>query len=61
MNLVSIVDSRPRWMIREDRQSVCLEKCHLFFKCQSKMGSTCRQLGGTDIPRFFESHKLQRK
>lgn len=49
---VVIIDARPKWMIREDREMKCFMECHLFRVCQSRMGSQCKRFGGTEIPKI---------
>lgn len=51
MNVIYI-DTRKPWMKREDRYMKCFWKCPLFKYCQSRMGSDCRQFGGTEIPKL---------
>lgn len=49
---VVIVDSRPKWMIREDKQMPCMTHCRLWSQCATKVGHDCKVLGGHIIPKI---------
>lgn len=51
---VTIIDTRPQWMIREDAVMTCLYQCDMFNRCKTRMGSECKVLGGHVIPKIRE-------
>jgi len=48
---VTIIDTRPDWMRREDGQALCM-RCPLFRRCASRFGADCRHKGGSKIPKI---------
>lgn len=50
-NNVIIADDRKLWMIKEDREMVCLTRCSLSKICSSRHGMDCKRMGGTEIPK----------
>lgn len=53
-NNVIIADDRKPWMIKEDREMVCLTRCSLSKICSSRHGMDCKRMGGTEIPKIVE-------
>jgi hypothetical protein len=51
LNQVIVVDSRPRWMIREDGEYACFH-CSYYKQCASRFGYECNRLGGSEIPKI---------
>lgn len=49
---VQIIDTRPEWMVEEDGQYKCLFKCREYRYCTSRVGASCRKLGGDIIPKI---------
>ena len=49
---VTIIDTRPDWMLREDRLMTCMLHCRIWRKCVSRMGEECKHLGGSEIPKI---------
>ena len=52
MSQVTITDSRPKWMLTEDRHMACMTRCHLYKHCTDRVGVACKRLGGSVIPRI---------
>jgi len=52
MSNVVITDSRPKWMIKEDRHMACMMHCRLYKCCNSRVGNECKKLGGDTIPKI---------
>jgi len=50
-NKVILADDRKPWMIKEDREMVCLTRCSLYKVCASRHGMDCKRLGGSEIPK----------
>jgi hypothetical protein len=48
---VTIIDTRPPWMVKEDNQALCM-RCPLYRRCASKMGTECNRNGGSKIPKI---------
>lgn len=51
MQNVLIIDERPHWMVKEDREYACRTFCSQYKRCASRVGFDCRKLGGTEIPK----------
>lgn len=51
MQNVFIIDQRPHWMVKEDREYACRTFCSLFKRCSSRIGHDCKKLGGEVIPK----------
>lgn len=47
---VTIIDTRPKWVKREDDLFICQTYCKSFKRCSSRFGSNCKRFGGTEIP-----------
>lgn len=47
---VTIIDTRPAWMKREDELVACMH-CQLYRRCRSRFGYRCKMLGGSEIPK----------
>jgi hypothetical protein len=58
---VVIADDRTAWMKHEDKWAVCFTRCPLYKKCASHLGTDCKRLGGTEIPKVGEKNGKQRK
>jgi hypothetical protein len=52
MQNVLIADDRPKWMRDEDRRMACMTRCSLYKRCSSRIGSDCKKLGGSEIPKI---------
>jgi hypothetical protein len=52
MKNVVIADDRPAWVRNEDKWAVCWHYCPLFKYCQSRFGTDCKKVGGTEIPKL---------
>ena len=63
MSTVTIVDSRKKWQINEDRQYQCFVSCKYFTKCNLKCYIDCTKNGGTIIPRMrgFKDERVLQK
>lgn len=48
---VTIVDSRPDWMRKEDGDYACY-RCSFYKHCSSRIGYECNRLGGSEIPKI---------
>lgn len=49
---VTIVDTRPKWQVKEDRIMACMHFCRDFRRCKSRIGHECKVLGGSEIPKI---------
>lgn len=49
---VLIADDRPNWMKKEDEVMACMLRCSSFKRCSSRVGTECKHLGGTVIPKI---------
>jgi len=49
---VKIIDTRSKWMIREDNEYACRTFCNEFKKCSTRCGYNCRKFGGETIPKI---------
>lgn len=49
---VIIVDTRQKWMVKEDKLMTCMNRCRLWRRCQSRYGYDCKRLGGNKIPKL---------
>lgn len=49
---VVYIDTRQKWMKREDQEMKCFWECPLFAFCASRMGSKCKHFGGEEIPKI---------
>ena len=49
--IAAVIDARSDWMKKEDQEAVCLWECSLYCNCLSKIGKSCRKIGGTKIPK----------
>jgi hypothetical protein len=48
---VTIIDTRPDWMRKEDNQVICM-RCPLYRRCASRFGADCKRNGGLMIPKI---------
>lgn len=48
---VTIIDTRPDWMRREDGHALCM-RCPFYRRCASRLGVDCKRLGGSEIPKI---------
>lgn len=51
MQVFDFVDTRPKWMIKEDEMVACFFHCSNYNNCSSRFGQKCKQLGGEEIPK----------
>lgn len=49
---VIIVDTRQKWMVKEDNLMACMSGCRFWKRCQSRYGHECKRLGGKKIPKL---------
>ena len=49
---VLIADDRPDWMKEEDEVMACMTRCSSFKRCSSRIGTQCKKLGGSEIPKI---------
>lgn len=49
---VLIADDRTDWMREEDEVMACLTRCSSFKRCSTRIGTQCKRLGGTEIPKI---------
>lgn len=54
---VILADDRPLWMQQEDKIMACMTRCSKFKVCNSRIGSDCKKLGGTEIPKINSGSK----
>lgn len=52
MQQVEVIDTRPAWMIKEDKQHKCMFGCRDYGFCTLRDGEQCRKLGGKVIPKI---------
>lgn len=52
MRNVLIADDRPKWMQKEDKIMTCMHRCLFFKQCSTRIGTDCKKLGGSEIPKI---------
>lgn len=52
LNQVIIANDRPKWVRAEDKRAVYQTRCSQFKKCSNLLGSDCKKMGGTEIPKL---------
>ena len=52
MGNVIITDSRPKWILKEDKHMACMTRCYLYKCCSTRVGYSCKRLGGGVILRI---------
>lgn len=52
MQQVEVIDTRPAWMIKEDKQHKCMFECRDYSNCATRAGERCRKFGGDVIPKI---------
>lgn len=57
---IIIADDRPDWVKREDEVMACMTRCSFFKRCSSRIGTECKRLGGTEIPKINHVRKGRR-
>jgi hypothetical protein len=58
---VIIADDRKDWMKVEDMVMACLTRCRHYHNCSSRIGTECKKLGGTEIPKIRFQKRVGKK
>lgn len=49
---VKIIDARPAWQRKEDNLAMCFNRCHDFYRCQTRQWTKCKHGSGQAIPKW---------